>query len=117
MTLTVVVTRDVEDRYRGFLSSVMLEVSPGVYVGMRLNARCREQVWSVVSEWYTNLARGSIIMLWPDAQADCGLQLRVLGTPPRTAVMVDATVLMRRCAAPKTPRSLTIPNSSFPIST
>ena len=28
MPMTVIVTRDVEDRYRGFLSSVMLEVAP-----------------------------------------------------------------------------------------
>jgi CRISPR-associated protein Cas2 len=36
MPMTVVVTRDVEDRYRGFLSSVMLELAPGVYTGPRL---------------------------------------------------------------------------------
>lgn len=30
MPLTVVVTRNVESRYRGFLTSVMLEVSAGV---------------------------------------------------------------------------------------
>jgi len=31
MALTVLITRDVEDRYRGFLASAMLEVAPGVY--------------------------------------------------------------------------------------
>ena len=29
MSMTVVVTRNVEGRYRGFLASVMLEVAPG----------------------------------------------------------------------------------------
>ena len=33
MPMTVVVTRDVEDRYRGFLTSIMLEVAPGVLRG------------------------------------------------------------------------------------
>ena len=32
MPMTVVVTRDVEPRYRGFLASAMLEIAPGVYV-------------------------------------------------------------------------------------
>ena len=32
MPMTVVVTRDVEARYRGFLASAMLEIAPGVYV-------------------------------------------------------------------------------------
>lgn len=31
MPMTVVVTRDVPDRFRGFLVSVMLEIAPGVY--------------------------------------------------------------------------------------
>ena len=30
MPLTMVITRDVEDRYRGFLGSAMLELAPGV---------------------------------------------------------------------------------------
>ena len=30
MPLTMIVTRDVEMRYRGFLTSVMLEIAPGV---------------------------------------------------------------------------------------
>lgn len=36
MSLTVVVTRDVQNRYRGFLGSVMLEVSAGVYIFARV---------------------------------------------------------------------------------
>lgn len=30
MAITMIVTRDVEARYRGFLTSVMLEISAGV---------------------------------------------------------------------------------------
>lgn len=96
MSLTVVVTRDVEDRYRGFLSSVMLEASPGVYVGSRLSAKCREQVWSVVSEWHSQLRRGSISMLWADSGAEGGMQVRILGSPPRIPVLIDGALLMSR---------------------
>jgi CRISPR-associated protein Cas2 len=96
MSMTVVVTRDVDERYRGFLSSVMLEASPGVYVGARLSAKCREQVWSVVSEWYGHLLRGSIIILWSDSGADGGFQVRILGSPPRVPVLIDGAMLMSR---------------------
>ena len=34
MPMTIVVTRDVPDRYRGFLASIMPEAGPGVYEGM-----------------------------------------------------------------------------------
>lgn len=96
MSMTVVVTRDVEDRYRGFLSSVMLELSPGVYVGARLSAKCRDQVWLVVSEWYGYLSCGSISMLWSDSGAAGGFRVRILGSPPRVPVHIDGTVLMSR---------------------
>ena len=40
MPMTVVITRDVEDRYRGFLSSVMLELAPGVVHCAQTEPRC-----------------------------------------------------------------------------
>lgn len=47
MPMTMVVTRDVEARYRGFLTSTMLEIAPGVYVAPRLSKGVRERVWAV----------------------------------------------------------------------
>ena len=44
--MTVVVTRDVESRYRGFLASAMLEVAPGVYVSPDLSNGVRERIWT-----------------------------------------------------------------------
>ena len=40
MPMTVVVTRDFEARYRGFLTSIMLEIAPGVYACARPVRRC-----------------------------------------------------------------------------
>ena len=47
MPMCVIVTRDVENRYRGFLGSVMLEIAPGVYAYPRLNVKVRKQIWSL----------------------------------------------------------------------
>jgi CRISPR-associated protein Cas2 len=53
--MTIVVTRDVLDRYRGFLASAMPEVAPGVYVSPELSRGVRERVWGVVAEWWMNV--------------------------------------------------------------
>ncbi|GAB1406202.1 type I-E CRISPR-associated endoribonuclease Cas2e [Thermomonas brevis] len=96
MNLTVIIVRDVEDRYRGFLSSVMLEISPGVFTSPRMSKRVREQVWDVVSEWYGHLARGSIIMTWLDRDAPGGQRVMHLGEPPRELIEADGLLLVRR---------------------
>jgi CRISPR-associated protein Cas2 len=96
MVLTILITRDVEDRYRGFLASAMLEMAPGVYASPYLGARSRDQIWHVVSEWHAQLQRGSLVLIYPDRQADGGLRVRHLGMPPREPVGVDGVILMRR---------------------
>ena len=58
MPMTIVITRDVEARYRGFLASAMLEVSPGVYVSPDLPAGVRERIWKVLQDWFRSLGKG-----------------------------------------------------------
>ena len=96
MPMTVVLTRDVEDRYRGFLGSVMLEVSPGVYANPRLSAGVRVRVWNVMVDWHTQLGRGSIVMVWAETAANGGMGLLQLGEPPRQIVAHDCAWLVRR---------------------
>lgn len=93
MALTVVITRDVEDRYRGFLASAMLELAPGVYASPSLGAKAREQVWAVLTAWHSQLHGGSIVCIYPDRQADGGMAVRHLGTPPRQAVRLEGVLL------------------------
>ena len=40
--MTIVVTVNVEARYRGFLASTMLEIAPGVYTSPRMTSGIRE---------------------------------------------------------------------------
>ncbi len=94
--MTVVVTRDVDDRYRGFLCSVMVEIAPCVYVTNHLNKRSREHVQQVRRDWHALLQRGSICMAWQDPTAPTGLQVWSVGLPPRTPLLLDATLITRR---------------------
>ena len=96
MSLTVLITRDVEDRYRGFLASTMLEASAGVYVSKSLTPRARDKVWKVVADWHATLGRGSLTLLYPDSACDGGLAVKTLGAPTRRPVLIDGALLMLR---------------------
>jgi CRISPR-associated protein Cas2 len=87
--VVVVVTRDVADRFRGFLASCMLELAPGVYTAPRMSAGVRERVWKVLEEWFGGLGGGSVVMTWRDPGEPCGQGIRTLGLPPRTFVELE----------------------------
>ncbi len=46
--MTIVVTVNVEARYRGFLASAMLEIAPGVYTSPQMTQGIRERIWDVL---------------------------------------------------------------------
>ena len=49
--MTVIVTVNVEGRYRGFLASVMLEIAPGVYTSPEMTSGIRDRIWDVLMRW------------------------------------------------------------------
>lgn len=102
MPMVVIITRDVEPRYRGFIGSVMLELSAGVYAHPRMSPAVRQRVWSVLSDWHAQLRRGSIVMTWAESAAHGGLGLATLGEAPKDIVAHDAMLLVRRSLAPQT---------------
>ncbi|HEY3354839.1 MAG TPA: type I-E CRISPR-associated endoribonuclease Cas2e [Polyangia bacterium] len=81
--MTVVVTRDVAPRFRGFLASCMLEIAPGVYTAPRMTRGVRERVWLVLEEWFGAVGGGGIVMTWADAAQPGGQGIQTLGSPPR----------------------------------
>lgn len=96
MPMAVVVTRNVEARYRGFLTSIMLEVAPGVYAAPDLSTGVRRRVWNVLSDWWAALRTGSIVMLWRDTNAVGNLHVETLGEPPKEIVDADGILLVKR---------------------
>ena len=100
MALVTIVIRDVPDRFHGFLSSVMLEVSPNVFVSPRMSPGVRTRVWNVMSDWYKNEPQGSLVMVWRDLDAVGGVGVANLGDPPRELVEADGMWLVRHRASP-----------------
>lgn len=108
MPMTVVVTRDVDARFRGFLASCMLEIAPGVYTSPRMTVAVRERVWSVVSDWFATLGGGGIVMTWHDSSLPGGQGISVLGSPPKELHSHDGLFLARRpLSESRSDRSLT----------
>ena len=93
--MTVVVTVNVQDRYRGFLASAMLEVAPGVYTSPRMTSGIRSRIWEVVADWHASQGQGSIVMTWRDPKAPGGQRILTLGVPPKTIVDADGVYLVK----------------------
>lgn len=102
MPMTVVVTRDVPGRFRGFLASCMCEIAPGVYTAPRLSPAVRERVWAVLEGWWVTKPAGAILMTWPDRQVPGGQSLRVLGIPRQDLCDHHGVLLARRELPAKT---------------
>lgn len=98
MALAMIVIRDVPDRFHGFLSSVMLEVAPNVFVSPRMNPGVRQRVWATMTDWHAIERQGSLVMLWRDLDAVGGIGIANLGDPPRELVEADGMWLVRRRA-------------------
>jgi CRISPR-associated protein Cas2 len=93
MPMTVIVTRDVAERMRGFLSSLMPEPAPGVYVSGELSKAVRERAWAVISDWHAATGRGSVLLIWRDSEQPGGIGLRSLGSPPRRLADIDGVLV------------------------
>ncbi len=96
MPMTVVATRNVSSRIRGFLASSMLELTPGVYCSPRMNAGVRERVWTTLQEWFAVEQGASITMVWADPAAPGGQRVEILGAPRVDLVELDGLVVTRK---------------------
>jgi CRISPR-associated protein Cas2 len=107
MPMTILVTRNVELRVRGFLASTMLEIAPGVYTSPNMTIAVRERVWSVLLKWRIGDRQDGALMTWPDSSSPGGQKILVLGDPPTELVAAGEVVLARRPYTEDEARSLT----------
>ena len=89
------VTVNVEQRYRGFLASAMLEIAPGVYTSPQMTSGIRTRVWDVLSRWHSEMGEGSIVMTWRDPSAVGEQRILTLGDSPKTIVDADGVLLVK----------------------
>lgn len=98
--MTLVVTRNVSDRMRGFLASSLLELAPGVYSAPHISPAVRERIWAVAAEWFLHETDASIVMVWADSTIPCGQGVRTLGVPPIRVASIDGLLTGYRLLHP-----------------
>lgn len=115
MAMTVVVTRNVRERFRGYLASCMCEIAPGVYTAPRMTRAVRERVWGVLESWFAHGEDASIVMTWPDSKLPGGQEVHVLGEPSAEVVEHDGIYLARRELGRDQRIALRIPDGDVPF--
>ncbi len=108
MSFTVVITRNVESRVRGFLCSCMIEVASGVYTAAAMGPPVRERVIAVLEKWKVGSRGDSVVITWAAPTNAAGQGLHLLGEPPLVLCETGAMVLGRRPLNDSELRSLTI---------
>lgn len=96
MPMTIIVTRDVAPRYRGFLASVMPEIAPGTYVSPALSPAIRARIWDVIERWWAEAPGGSVLLTYASREEPGGLAVMCVGLPPVQLAMLDGVRVTRR---------------------
>ena len=81
---------------RGFLTSCMCEIAPGIFTSPRMSSAVRERVWTVLESWWPLGSEIAIVMTWPDAKSPGGQAIRTLGEPRTELYDYDGVHLVRR---------------------
>ena len=112
MDMAVVVTRNVPDRYRGFLASCMLEVAPGVYTSPRMSAGVRERLWDVCEQWSEALPDDAgVLLTWRDKTQPAGQGIRILGWGKSEFIEHDGMWLARSTREDDVPGEPAVPEN------
>ena len=101
MSMTVIIARDVAERFTGFIGSIAPEVSPGVFAAPALSKGVRERIWAVLDDWWSARPGGSILMIVREEGAPGGLRIHSLGTPVRELADLDGVLVGRRKRPPR----------------
>lgn len=97
MSMTIAITRNVPDRYNGFINSCMHEIAPGVYAVPKMKKSVRERLWRVLLDWEELIPEdGGVVILWRSKNAPSGLSVRILGWPKKELVEYEGMWLAFR---------------------
>ena len=96
MSVLIAVTRNIPGRFRGLLTSCMLEIAPGTFVSPQINRAVRERIWDIMMSWNEVLRPNSgVVFLWPDTQEPSHLGMSFIGFPPKELIEHDGFWLAR----------------------
>jgi CRISPR-associated protein Cas2 len=73
----------------------MLNVHPGVFLSMDLDAGTRQRVFRTIEEWWNAEPRGSIVLIWKNPAEPFSIQIINIGEPKRDVVEYDGVWSIR----------------------
>jgi CRISPR-associated protein Cas2 len=85
----------VADRFHGYLRSVMLNVHPGVFLSMDLDAGTRQRVFQTVEAWWNAEPRGSIVLIWKNPAEPSAIEIVNIGEAKRDVIEYDGVLGVR----------------------
>jgi len=95
--MTIAITRNVPNRFNGFINSCMHEIAPGVYAVPKMKKSVRERIWRVMLDWEELIPEdGGVVILWRSEKAPSGLGVRILGWPKKELVEYEGMWLTFR---------------------
>lgn len=87
--MIVIITVNVPERTNGYLSSIMLEVNPGVFVSPNISRSVLEKTWNIVSGWWHENGTGNLLMMKTNKDLPGNIELRYAGSSRRKIVTLD----------------------------
>lgn len=94
--MITIITSNVPDRTNGYLSSIMLEVNPGVFVSPTMGRAVSEKTWEVVFGWWCENGSGNLLMIKTNKDLPGGMELRYAGLPRRKIVAIDDVLCIEK---------------------
>lgn len=93
--MMVICASGTAERVHGFLRSVLLNLHPGVYVSVDLDAGSRTRIWEILKGWWEADGRGTVVMLWRNREKPFEIDFDVLGAARREIVEYDGHWALR----------------------
>lgn len=93
--MVVICLNAVADRFHGYLRSIMLNVHPGVFLAMDLDAGTRRRVFETVEEWWNADPRGSLVLIWKNPAEPSAIEIKNLGEAKRDIIEYEGVLGVR----------------------
>lgn len=90
--MIVMVLNNPPPKVKGYVTSLMCEVSPNVFLAAKLNVQVRNRIIEIVWKWYEDSVIGGASLFWTERGE---VKMKVVGEPIEV-VPVQGLCLMRR---------------------
>lgn len=78
-----------QKRIIGYLKSISLEISPGIFIATNISKKEKEKVWNTINEWYENKNNEWYLMIEINKNKSEKYIIKNLGQPKRKLLLYE----------------------------